>query len=68
MVSARNESLSSGVTSAALLLGPEWRLRFQPQEEAATWTTFEAMQQTRLVLTAWDMTSGEAGSRSDPPP
>ena len=55
------------MTSAALLLGPDWRLRFQPREEAATWTTFEAMQQTRLVITAWDMTSGEAGSRSDPP-
>ena len=51
------EDLSFNVK--ALLLSPNWLLRFHPLDKSKTWTTFEAMEQTRLVFTAWD---GEAGA------
>ena len=55
------EDLSFNVR--ALLLSPNWLLRFQPQDKSKTWTTFEAMDQTRLVFTAWDGVEAEAGQR-----
>ena len=55
------EDLSFNVR--ALLLSPNWLLRFQPQDNSKTWTTFEAMDQTRLVFTAWDGAGAEAGQR-----
>ena len=47
---------------SALLLGPESLLRFQPSEQGKVWTTFQAMERTRLVFTAWDLSSGEVGT------
>ena len=45
-----------------LLLSPDDRIRFQPKDRSKTWTTFEAMAETRLVFTAWDGSrGGEAG-------
>ena len=52
---------ASFLSVSALLLGPDSLLRFQPSEKEKVWTTFEAMEATRLVFTGWDQSSGAVG-------
>ena len=54
--SGSGQDLSMNV--AALLLSPDALIRFNPNDKSKSWTTFEAMSQTRLVFTAWDMSDG----------
>ena len=45
------------VATELLLLQPQDRLRFQPYDPASSWNVLEAMDQTRLLFTAWDASS-----------
>ena len=53
--------LGPQVSAPALLLGPGARLRFQPGEGGDRWSTFRAMADTRLLVTAWDGNVGQQG-------
>ena len=52
------------ISVSALLLGPDSLLRFQPTEKDKVWTTFQALEATRLVFRGWDGNSGESPGSS----
>ena len=56
------EQLTSEPVSI-ILLNASHLIRFNPKDSQKSWSTFEAMAETRMMFTAWDGTQGTAGER-----